>query len=48
LKNPPSALRQAQGERRGLENVEEYPFVLSLSKHVDAFEATSEEFINSF
>src|SRR5262249_47338114 len=37
LNNTPFTLRQAQGERRDLENLEDFPFVLSSSKHKSHF-----------
>jgi hypothetical protein len=33
LKNPPFILREPQDERRGIDNVKNFPFMLSPSKH---------------
>jgi hypothetical protein len=37
LKNSPFALREPQDERRGAKMIEHFPFMLSLSKHSEAF-----------
>ncbi len=39
LKISPFTLRHAQGERGGVENVDEFPFMLSPSKHENLFSA---------